>query len=187
MLAMLNRTADAIAAYERLIEITPDSAEAWFRLGVLRGESGQHELACQAYGKVIELQPDAASAWFNKGLNEAQLGRYEDAIQAYERAIAINPEDAASWSEKGNVLRDLGRIDEAITAHRRAIEVQPEYIGGWYNLACDYALREDKASALVYLQRAIHVDESLRELAKQDKDFRGLWKDEVFRQLVAAE
>jgi len=88
------------------------------------------------------------------------------------------------WYNKGVVLSALGRKDEALEACEKALEIDSKYTKAWYNKACAYSLMNKKNEALADLKHAIELDPNNRELAKRDKDFKKLWEERDFKDIV---
>ena len=59
--------ADAIAAFDRLIKLTPDYAGAYFNKGNALVGMGRYEEAVAAYDQAIRLAPNVADAYTAKG------------------------------------------------------------------------------------------------------------------------
>ncbi len=123
----LGRYDEAIQAYDRAIEITPQFADAWRSKGVALVAQGKYDEAIQAYDKVIEIDPEDAYVWDLKGLALAAKGwdridqiEFTEAIGAFDKAIELDPQYAKAWNHKGQVLQDLGRTTEADAAFAKA-------------------------------------------------------------------
>ncbi len=129
----LGRYSEAIASFDRALEIQPDLKEAWYNRGLALGNLGRYDEAIAAYDQAIEIKPDKDEAWYGRGLALANLGRLEDAIAAYDRALEIKPDDDEAWNNRGNALNNLGRYDEALAAYDRALEIKPDNDDAWNN------------------------------------------------------
>ena len=125
MLIQQGRIAEAIATYERLIQVKPGIAEAHFNIGVLLSQSGRPEEALIAYEQAIILYPNFAQAYFNIGNIYKKMGKLEEALNAYKHAVHMSPKSADSYISCGIVLNSLGRSEEALIAYRRAIQLNP--------------------------------------------------------------
>jgi len=79
----------AIKVYEKAIEITPESADDWYKKGLAFHDSGKYEEAIKAYDKAIEINPEYADVWYNKGFDLYELGKYEEATKSYDKASKI--------------------------------------------------------------------------------------------------
>jgi tetratricopeptide (TPR) repeat protein len=84
-------SAEAIASYQKVLEIDPDYAPAHINLGTLHYHRSEYELAESHYRKAIEADPRYALAYFDLGnvLDETQ--RVEEAIAAYNTALQLAP------------------------------------------------------------------------------------------------
>ena len=120
----------------------------------------------------------------NKGLALSDLNKNDEAIKAYDKAIEINPQDSNAWDNKGNALYDLNKTDEAIKAYNKAIEINPQNSIAWYNRASTYSFINNKDQVIFNLKKAVELDGSLKDVAKKDDAFKGLWKDEQFKEIV---
>src|SRR5690606_13965265 len=65
-LTELNRLEEAIEAYNRAIELQPQSAWAWARKGRTLRLLNRYEEALAAYDKALAIQPTYAWAWKGK-------------------------------------------------------------------------------------------------------------------------
>jgi protein O-GlcNAc transferase len=86
------RTAEAIAAYGRVIALRPTHVEALYNRGNLRRDMGLGKPALADYDAALAIQPDNAEAHYNRGVVLTQMGRHGDATAAYETAMRLNPD-----------------------------------------------------------------------------------------------
>jgi tetratricopeptide (TPR) repeat protein len=105
------RLAEAIADYERIIELRPDLVAAYNNLGVLHKEYGEIEAAIANYQKAIALKPDFAEAYNNLGHALNDRGDLTAAIASYQKAIAISPNYANIHKDLGMCLLLAGEIE----------------------------------------------------------------------------
>ena len=87
----MSRHDDAIASFDRAIEIDPNSTESWFRRGQTLEHLGNCKAAIASYDKALSLNPRSDKTWYNRGLVLSRLGEHEDAIACFDQAIALNP------------------------------------------------------------------------------------------------
>ena len=88
----------------------------------------------------------------------------------YAATLALNAGDPST------ALRHLGDV----------VSQDPDHDGALYMLAVVHALRDDSATALTYLQRAIERNPENRSLALQDSDLERLMQDEGVRAALDA-
>ena len=91
-LAKQGKNDEAIAAYERAIELEPNLAIIHNNLGNMLLRQQKYSEAIAAYEQAIGLEPKLAMAHSNLGNILTYLGRNDEAIAAYERAISHQPD-----------------------------------------------------------------------------------------------
>jgi tetratricopeptide (TPR) repeat protein len=114
---------EAIACFDRIMEITPDNEAAWNNKGVALRKMERYEEALPWFDKVIERDASSASAWFNRSFTLFKLCRYEEALQSFDEVLAIDPNQAIAWNSKGKTLEKLDRKEEARACFIRANEL----------------------------------------------------------------
>ena len=93
----------AEAAFARAVTLDAAHAEAWFNLGGLRGDRGDHAGAVAAYRASLASRPDLHEAAFNLGVALTELRALEDALDAFALAWRLRP-------------ASLGRIAQALVS-----------------------------------------------------------------------
>jgi tetratricopeptide (TPR) repeat protein len=124
-LAKQKRYAEALAAYEKAINLDPSHTHAHYNNGWTLTELKRYDEALVAYEQAIELDPSSAPAYRNKGLVLQELQRDEEALATYDQAIELDPSHAPAYVKKGLILDRLKRYQEALAAYDRAIELDP--------------------------------------------------------------
>ena len=125
---------DSVIFNQKVLEISPNDAEAHYNLGNSLKELGRLKDAETSYKKAISIKPDYARAYFNLGITLQELGRLEEAETSYKKAITIKPDLAEAHSNLGNILKELGRYEEAVTSYKEAISIQPDLAEVHHNL-----------------------------------------------------
>jgi TolB-like protein/Tfp pilus assembly protein PilF len=104
----------AIAEAQRSVELDPNNAEAWARLGHILDVAGRPEEGIPLIERAMRLDPHYPFLYpFWQGHALQALERYEDAAPAYKRAISRNPDHLAAHEHAAAVYAHLGRLDEA--------------------------------------------------------------------------
>ena len=119
--------AEAVAAYDKAVFISPGNADAWNSRGIALENLGQFSEAASSYDKALTLQPMYAEAWYNRGIALRKMERYADAVASYDKALAINPSNAEAWLNRGVALDYMGRYDESVASYDKALELQPNF------------------------------------------------------------
>jgi tetratricopeptide (TPR) repeat protein len=82
---------EAIAAYQKVIELDPSHAAAHINLGTLYYNRQDFNLAERHYRQALEADPRYALAYFDLGNVLDETGRVQEAIQTYKTALQLAP------------------------------------------------------------------------------------------------
>lgn len=164
VLVQMKRLEDALASYDRSIEINTALYEASRgRTGSLRSPMRLPQASARDADD-IALNPVLAKGYLSRGLVLQMLRRHDEAVRSYDQAIGLKTDYAEAYFHRGNALSDLKRLAEALRSYDRAILLSPGVATSYYNRAnalqslgrfqeaqADYdhaiALRPDYASA----------------------------------------
>jgi tetratricopeptide (TPR) repeat protein len=86
-----NTQTEAIAAYQRVLDIEPMHAAAHINLGTLYYNRQDFNLAEKHYRSALEADPRYALAYFDLGNVLDETGRVHEAIQTYKTALQLAP------------------------------------------------------------------------------------------------
>jgi tetratricopeptide (TPR) repeat protein len=128
------RLAEATAAYQKILALRPDIAEAHNDLGILLAQQGKFEQAVASFEKAVALKPDLLAAHNNLGLVLRDLGRLDQAAARFRQAIALSPDVADTHNNLGDVLLSQGKLDEAAARFQQAIALRPDFADAHNNL-----------------------------------------------------
>ena len=86
---------EALKAYDEVIRIEPNDAEAWYGRGSALHALGNYDDAINAYDEAIRLDPNYTLAWFSKSITLRVLGRNAEFDAVYAKAKELGYTD--SW------------------------------------------------------------------------------------------
>ncbi|MEA2734750.1 MAG: hypothetical protein QOE14_1201, partial [Humisphaera sp.] len=130
----LGRTAEALEACRRAVQMSPNIPEAWNNLGSILKDAGKYAEAAAMFRKAIALRANYAVAHSNLGNALAALGDGAAAEASLRDAITHDPNYAEAYTNYCHLLTRLGRLDDAIAVGRRAIELKPSLAVAYTNL-----------------------------------------------------
>ena len=159
----LKRYEDAIASYNKAIEIDINYAEIHNNKGNALKSLERYDEAIESYDKAIKIKSDYAFAYNNKGNALKNLERYDEAIESYDKAIKINPNYIEAHHNKGNILKDLKRFDESISSYDKAIEINPDYYFSFNNRGIIFQHLNHFEKALASYDKAIEINPNYPE------------------------
>ncbi|WP_310488635.1 tetratricopeptide repeat protein, partial [Chamaesiphon sp. VAR_69_metabat_338] len=152
---------EALAKYDRAIEINPQDADAYINRGLLKYEKNDTQGALADYNRAIKINPKDAIAHYNRGtLKYNKLNDNRGALADFNRAIEINPQNALAYINRGllkysNLNDDRG----ALSDYNRAIEINPQNALAYINRGnLKYKTLNDNRGALADFNRAIEIN-----------------------------
>jgi tetratricopeptide (TPR) repeat protein len=157
VLHQAGRPDEALASYQKAVDIDPKYALAWNNRGVLQAHRADTEGAIESFRTALQ-QGTFAAARLNLALLLYQLRRFQLALEAYRQVLQHEPASAAAWNGIGLVLVELKRYPDARNAFVRAVETDPEHAGAHYNLSFTLSNLGDFDGALRATKRALELD-----------------------------
>jgi tetratricopeptide (TPR) repeat protein len=115
-------------AWQAILQVIPQNAEAAARLGRLAWEDGDYAVAVSMLERAT-ANDARASVWFDLGLARQDLRDHEAAASAYRKALDIKPDYAEAALNLGVVLQEAGDLDEAMRAYVEAYRLRPQMFG----------------------------------------------------------
>jgi tetratricopeptide (TPR) repeat protein len=130
-----NQLRQAIAEYERAIELDPGGTKAHYQLIGARAGLLEPEIAIAIYEQRLAGSPNDLDA--HRLLATAYLAarQYGSAQRVVERGLALAPNDAVLMESRGNVRAGTADPDGALEDWRRALELNPENLSSVYSSA----------------------------------------------------
>jgi tetratricopeptide (TPR) repeat protein len=115
---------EAIARFEKAIEIDPSEADAQFQLGRIAREQGRFDDAIRYLKTAAGLNEKLSSSEVWRELGAAYLGlsRFEEAAVALEKYTQRRSYDPEGLFWYGKTLAELGRVAEARAAFEQCVE-----------------------------------------------------------------
>lgn len=162
-LQALHRWDDAAAAYRRVLQTDPRSADAHFALGVALQSGGDYRGAIGAYEMAVNLQADLSGAFNNLGICRQRCGDLSQAAKAYRQALTLRPDSALAMSNLGTVLQEMGRTDQAVEMLRGAVDLEPLVTSHAVNLGIALCGQRNFSAAESILRRTLERDPSNAE------------------------
>ncbi|MBW4688450.1 MAG: tetratricopeptide repeat protein [Komarekiella atlantica HA4396-MV6] len=151
----------AIADYTKAININPNLAQAYYRLGLTRSKSGDNQKAVEDLQKATELfatQGKKADAIRIQGVARSLLKDYKGAIAALTEAIRLNVKDTLAYNNRGNARSNLGDLQGAIADYSQALNINPNYIQAYINRGNTRSASGDKQGAIADYNQALKLN-----------------------------
>ena len=146
-------------------------------------------LALLALLSIVSLPVYAQSPRGSSGLRESDKPKHASVQNAGFRMTKDEDgknetRDGAYWFNRGYTLHQADHYIEAIEAFSHSIGLGYRQATAMYNVACGYALLNDKDNALFWLQRSLAVGFDRTDLLKTDSDLDPLRSDARFKEII---
>jgi eukaryotic-like serine/threonine-protein kinase len=131
---------EAEGHYKRAIELDPNFAMAYARLGVVYENSGQVAKAKPHYSKAYELSAHVSESerlYISSHYDMTVTGNLPRVIETLQEAIQTYPGQLSSYININSVYQTLGQYDKALPYAEKAVELQPEDAIAAENLLVD--------------------------------------------------
>ncbi|XCN75006.1 MAG: tetratricopeptide repeat protein [Candidatus Electrothrix aestuarii] len=177
-LAFLNDTQAALVAYRKAVQLDPDNAESWSRLGQVLYRTGQLDQAEEMYRNALEFNnalgcmggmAKAITGLGNVAFTRSELDQaeqmYKKALEI-DKALGLKAAMAQDYSSLGNVAFSRGDLDLAEERYKKGLVLDElfrtkENIAKTYdNLGRVYKARGELDKAEQMRRKAATLDDS---------------------------
>jgi tetratricopeptide (TPR) repeat protein len=128
----------ALNAKQKLPELMPDNAKAWYYLAIGLGKAKRHDEEIAALIKATELDPQYSEAWLSLGAAYSQIGENEPALTATLKLTELSPDDPEAWYYLSIAHSRDGNHKAQVAALIKATELEPQYAEAWWALRDTY-------------------------------------------------
>ena len=116
---------EAIAHYQKALEIKPDSRKPTTTSATSLAARGQVDEAIAQYQKALEIKPDYTEAHSNLGNLLAIRGQIDAAMPHLRKAMEIKPDNAKTRFILGVLLEQQDKTADAVIQWRETIRLWP--------------------------------------------------------------
>ncbi|MUG96180.1 tetratricopeptide repeat protein [Scytonema sp. UIC 10036] len=150
---------EAIGAYEKAIQLKPNSYQTWYARG--KGfsiSSSLPQAALESFDKVVQLKPDFSPGWYERGQVLEELKRYEEAIKSYDKAIELDPGFVGAYYRRGGVYNQLKNYQKALADYTKFIELNPDNTFAYFFRGSASFFLKDYQKAITDFTKALELD-----------------------------
>jgi len=190
-LSISKRYEEAEDQFEKAIALNPKLFEAHYFYARDCYAQGKFEKAAELFASASVVNPSDYQAPSFESMALADLGRKEEATAASFRAyvaaekhLETHPDDARAMYLGASCLVEVGEFDKARIWGERALDTDRNEPAVLYNVACVYALMDEKDRAFELLGEAIDQGFGYRAWLANDNSFDNLHDDPRFQELL---
>jgi tetratricopeptide (TPR) repeat protein len=195
---------DALDYYGYALQRGGDVSKLMNKMGIVRLELRQIDLAHAMFLRTVRAHKKDASAWNNLGVTDYAVQDYRSAIDAYRHAIKIDKKSAVYHSNLGLAYFEKGDAEEARAEFSRALQLDPSimsgndgggttahilgahnYPGMCLEMAKLFAREHDVDRMLYWLSKGSDAGLDLREAVHEDSAIGAYAKDPRVTLLIA--
>ncbi|MBU2532065.1 MAG: sulfotransferase [Alphaproteobacteria bacterium] len=136
----------------------PESAQAYYLLGILTADHGNHAKAVELFTRATLLDTHHAPAFAQLARSEIARSRREEALRAANAAAALSPPDAHTLDTLGVVYSRAGLHARATPFYACATRTAPDVANYHYNHGAALQFLGDMAAAREAYRKCLEID-----------------------------
>jgi adenylate cyclase len=183
---------EAEQAFERALELDPDSSDVNLLFARFRARNSEHEKCIPLFIRALEVNPDDFTSPLMLQFILRALGRKEESdryaelgIKRAEEAMRRHPEASRPAQLVAPTYAGLGRAEEAKVWLERSLSLDPDDPQTLYNAACTYAQMGEVEKAFEMLDRWLpKAGVEKKQWLVMDNDFDPIRDDPRFIKLL---
>ena len=157
--------ADAIKASEKALEYNPDNLDLYQYVAGCYHQMKSYSKAISIYMKILELTDSTdlqrrSEIITGIGDTYSELGDTIKTVESYEQALEIDPNNSSALNNYAYYLAQRGQdLDRAERMAALAVKYEPENANFIDTYAWVYFAKKDYKMALLYIKRAVELDD----------------------------
>ena len=156
-LIQLQRYEEALATYEKAIDIKSDYPQALYGKGKALFQLKKYQESLIAYDQAIQIQPNYLEAWTNRGFVLVRLKRYSEAIATVDKALQLKNDEPQIWQLKGDIFIKISQYNDAIKAYEQAINFQADNPELWYKKGLAFQNLKQYEEAITAYKKTVEL------------------------------
>lgn len=162
-----NKTEDALASFERGLELDPSHTLCRYNRGVCLMKLEKYALAMIDLNLVVEKEPNNATFLCERALVRYFTGDGKGAMKDLDLAVKLDPDYGYRYAIRGFIKDKLGDTEGGIKDYYRAVELDPEDAIAFNNLG----LLEEKMGYEQHAQKKFKIADSLALKQEKEEEF----------------
>lgn len=113
--------------YQRLLDIEPNNANTYYKMGVYYMNQDQVNRALEAYTQATQVNPGHADSYYNMGYMMIELREFSDAKKYFTQAIQAQQKNYKAYYGRGYAHEMLGDVMNAEKDYKQVLQWVPNY------------------------------------------------------------
>jgi tetratricopeptide (TPR) repeat protein len=148
----------AVDIFTRLIDISPENADAYKNRGVAYMKLETFDLAIADFETAKQLFPELKGLYINFGVAWYHKKEYEKAIENYSVEIEANPENHIAYFNRALCLSEIGEPHKALSDLEKSLALSPDFYWAVSYQADLLATVGKTKQAVAGYERAVELD-----------------------------
>jgi tetratricopeptide (TPR) repeat protein len=169
----LGNNQEAIACYDKAIEINPYYADAFYNKGMALSATSKFAEAIFSYEKTLEIDSDNVKALNGKSwiLANQYPARIDEALETIKRALGIDPTDIDVLYTYGFIMEHMGSYKESVSIYNHILKQDPLIPEVWYRCFVSKTKSDDDElpDSAFYLNQAIDLNPEYAMMSKIER------------------
>jgi tetratricopeptide (TPR) repeat protein len=149
--------AEAVALFQRMLEIDPHHAIALNNLGAALSRLSQFQQAEKYFRMAVKERPDFADAYSNLGMVSRWRGYFDESEKSLRTALKLNPKHVDARTNLGTTLALLNRLREAKGQFSKVLKARPRDADALFGMGQIASMEGRFDEADKTLKRALQV------------------------------
>lgn len=164
---MENKNEEAIEYLNQYIDKNPYCEVAWHQLGRQYFISKNYNEALRSFDYAVLIDEFFVGAYLEKAKTLEELKRFEEAIENYQETLKIEDATAFVYFRIGDCYEKMNRTDLALKNYGKSVHEDPSLDSSWMALTNLAYKASDYNNALVYVEKAIEIDDQNSDYIKK--------------------
>jgi tetratricopeptide (TPR) repeat protein len=131
----LGNTAEAVAHWDRCLELDPRYGYALLGKATVSAEKGDYDQAADLFRKALDARPGWAEAELELARALVNDGLARESIAVLEEHVKRKPFLSEAYVLLGQACLEINDLPRAKAAYEAAVEILPDYTAAYYGLA----------------------------------------------------
>jgi superkiller protein 3 len=151
------KVADAIAKFEKAVELNPNYTDARYELAWCQNDTKNYTSALSNLRRVRSEWPPTLRVFFELGWAFEKLGLYDSAIVAYKKSLEVKPTYGSAHRQLGYIAYNKNEITQGLEHFKNyeaAVDSVTDYLY-WYRKGYLQNANKDFAGAVTSMEKAM--------------------------------
>jgi tetratricopeptide (TPR) repeat protein len=158
------KSAEALAAYNKLVELFPENPLSLNNRGMYLQGQGKYEDAVVDFTRAVERDPNYFVAYANRGFTLLQMDNPSAAEADFSQALKINPQQPFVYNLRARAKIARGDTAGAVKDQQQAVELSPKDPVALGDLGFVMFFADDYAGAIAPFDAALALDPEFKHL-----------------------